>query len=252
VRRDTVERGTQQTTPEDDDVADLIGLHEELAAVATAGRPLADVLGEITTIARQAMPGAESVSITLVRGDHPFTAAHDGQMALDADELQYARDYGPCVDAGRSGQLFLIDDMRTDDRWPDYTRHAAEHGVGSSLSVPLPFQSATLGALNNYSSRPHAFGDEDVELATMIAPWVAYAVNHAAEMASAADDTANMLAAMATRAGIEQAKGILMERHRLTADQAFTLLTKASQHTGLKLRAVAEQLVATGVLPGAR
>jgi GAF domain-containing protein len=233
-------------------VADLIGLHEELAAVAMAGRPLADVLGEITTIARRAMPGSESVSITLVRGDHPFTAAHDGQMALDADELQYERDYGPCVDAGRSGQVFLIDDMRTEDRWPDYARHAAEQGVGSSLSVPLPFQSATLGALNNYSTRAHAFGDEDVELATMIAPWVAYAVNHASEAASAADETANMLAAMATRAGIEQAKGILMERHRLTPDQAFTLLTKASQRTGLKLRAVAEELVRTGALPGAR
>ena len=94
--------------------------------------------------------------------------------------------------------------------------------------------------------------DEDVELATTIAPWVAYAVNHASEAASAVDDTANMAAAMATRAGIEQAKGILMERHRLTADQAFNLLTKASQHTGVKLRAVAEELVRTGALPGAR
>jgi GAF domain-containing protein len=241
-----------ETTPEDDDVADLIGLHEELAAVTMAGRPLAEVLGEITTIARRALPGAESVSITLVRGEHPYTVAHDGQMALDADELQYERDYGPCVDAGRSGQVFLIDDMRTEDRWPDYTRHAAEHGVGSSLSVPLPFQSATLGALNNYSSRPHAFGDDDVELATMVAPWIAYAVNHASAAASASDETANMRVAMATRAGIEQAKGILMERHRLTGDQAFTLLTKASQHTGLKLRTVAEELVRTGVLPGAR
>ena len=51
---------------------------------------------------------------------------------------------------------------------------------------------------------------------------------------------------------VEQAKGILMERHRLTADKAFTLLTKASQHTGLKLRAVAEELVRTGALPGSR
>ena len=233
-------------------MADLTALHQELAAVAMAGRPLADVLGEITAIARRAMPGPDAVSITLIRGDEPFTAAHDGQMALDADELQYERDYGPCVDAGRSGQLFFIDDMRTDDRWPDYSRHAAAHGVGSSLSVPLPFQGAILGALNNYSSRAHAFGDDDVELATAIAPWIAYAVNHAAQAATAADETAHMTAAMATRAGIEQAKGILMERHRLTPDRAFTLLTRASQHTGLKLRDVAEELVRTGVLPGSR
>ena len=233
-------------------MANLTTLHEELVSVVLVGRPLAEVLGDITSIARRALPGSESVSITLLRGDHPFTAAHEGQMALDADEMQYERGYGPCMDAGRSGQVFLIDDMRTDDRWPDYTRHAAERGIRSSLSVPLPFQAATLGALDNYSSRPHAFGEEDVELASTVAPWIAYAVNNASGAASATEETANMLAAMATRAGIEQAKGILMERHRLTPDQAFNLLTKASQHTGIKLREVADELVRTGALPGAR
>ena len=198
------------------------------------------------------MPAAEAVSITLIRNDHPFTAAHDGQIALDADELQYQRDYGPCVDAGRSGQLFLVDDMRTDQRWPDYAQHAADRGVGSSLSVPLPFQAATLGAMNNYATRPHAFTEEDIEVATAVAPWVAYAVNNASVAASAAEQTANMVAAMTTRAVIEQAKGILMERHRLTSDQAFNLLSRTSQRTGSKLRDVAADLVETGVLPGAR
>ena len=48
---------------------------------------------------------------------------------------------------------------------------------------------------------------------------------------------------------IDQAKGILMERHRLTADQAFQYLTRASSLTNTKLRLVAEQLVHTGELP---
>ena len=132
-------------------------LHEELARVVLVGRDLAEVLGDITAISRRAMPGSEAVSITLIRGDKPFTAGHDGQMAVDADELQYQRGYGPCMDAGRSGQVFLIGDMRTEQRWPDYAQHAAGQGVGSSLSVPLPFQTATIGALNNYASSPHAF-----------------------------------------------------------------------------------------------
>jgi GAF domain-containing protein len=232
-------------------MADLTTLHEELAGVDLRGRDLEDVLGTITSIARRAMPAAAAVSITLIRDDHPFTAAHDGQVALDADELQYERDYGPCVDAGRSGQVFLVDDMRADQRWPDYARHAAERGVGSSLSIPLPFQSATLGAVNNYATRPYAFTEDDVEVALAVAPWVAYVVSNASAAASAAEETANLRAAMATRAAIEQAKGVLMERHRLTPDQAFTLLTRASQHTGRKLRDVADELVRTGALPGA-
>jgi GAF domain-containing protein len=227
-------------------------LHEELARVVLVGRDLAEVLGDITTIARRAMPGADATSITLIRNDKPFTAAHDGQIALDADELQYQRDYGPCVDAGRSGLLFIIRDMQTEQRWRDYALDTAQHGVRSSLSVPLPFQAATIGALNNYSTRPDAFGKDDVTLGEEIAAWVALAVANASAAASMADDAVNMRAAMIMRGAIEQAKGILMERYKVTDDEAFNLLSRSSQHTGRKLREVAQDLVRTGTLPGSR
>lgn len=233
-------------------MTDMAALHQELAQVVLGGRDLDVVLGEITAIARRALPGSEATSITLIRNEKPFTAAHDGQIAIDADELQYQRDYGPCVDAGRSGQLFLIDDMRTEQRWPDYARHAADRGVGSSLSVPLPFQAATIGALNNYSTHPHAFSEEDVALGQEVASWVATAVGNATLLSGAFQDAADMRAAMATRAAIEQGKGILMERYKITPDVAFSLLSKASQHTGTKLRDVADHLVRTGTLPGSR
>jgi GAF domain-containing protein len=122
-------------------------LHEALARVVFADRKFPEVLSDIRAIAHQAMPGTEAASITLIRGEKPFTAAYDGQMALDADELQYEHGYGPCVDAGRAGQIFLVDDMRTEQRWPDYAQRVAAHGVLSSLSVPLPFQGATIGAI---------------------------------------------------------------------------------------------------------
>ncbi|SEQ74233.1 GAF and ANTAR domain-containing protein [Microlunatus flavus] len=231
-------------------MSDLRTLHEELVAVVLVGRDLDQVLAEIVGVARRGMPGAEAVSITLIRGDEPYTAAHDGQMALDADELQYERGYGPCMDAGRSGQVFLVEDMAAEDRWPDYSRHAAEHGVGSSLSVPLPFQGTRIGGLNTYSSRPHAFGEEDVEVAEEIALWTAYAIGTAAAAAVSVDDAAQMRSAMLHRSVIEQAKGILMERYKITADPAFTLLSRSSQRTGTKLRAVADALVRTGTLPG--
>ena len=74
-------------------------LYEALARVVLAHRELSDVLTGIIGIARRAMPSVETASITLIRGEKPFTAAYDGQMALDADELQYERGYGPCMDA---------------------------------------------------------------------------------------------------------------------------------------------------------
>ena len=224
-------------------------LHEALARVVVADRELSEVLTEITGIARRAMPSVDAASVTLIREDKPFTAAYDGQMALDADELQYERGYGPCMDAGRAGQMMLVDDMRSDQRWPDYAQHAASHGVLSSLSVPLPFQGATIGALNTYASQPNVFDDNDVELAHEVAAWVAVAVGNAEVAARSSGDLTQLRTTMMTRAFIEQAKGILMERHKIKEDEAFTILTHASQRTNTKLRDVAAELVRTGVLP---
>jgi GAF domain-containing protein len=228
----------------------LGALHAELAGVVIVGREMPEVLTEIVQISRRAIPGAEATSITLIRDERAFTAAYDGQIAMDADELQYQRGYGPCLDAGRSGEVFVVTDMPTEERWPDYGRHAAELGVRSSLSIPLPFQGATIGALNNYARTPGAFGEADVRLAEEVAAFVAIAVANAEASARATDDVTNMRRAMESRAVIEQAKGILMERYKVTSDQAFTLLTHASQRSNVKLRDVAEELAATGELRG--
>jgi GAF domain-containing protein len=224
-------------------------LHEALARVVLVHRKLSDVLTEITRIARRAMPSVEAASITLIKGEEPFTAAYDGQMALDADELQYERGYGPCMDAGRAGQILLIDDMRRDQRWPDYAQQAAANGVLSSLSVPLPFQGVTIGALNTYARQPQVFDDSDVELADELAAWVAVAVVNAEATARTSQDLAELRTVMISRGLIEQAKGMLMERHKIKEDEAFIVLTRASQQTNAKLRDVAAELVQTGRLP---
>jgi GAF domain-containing protein len=232
-----------------DRMPQLTKLHEDLARIVVADRDLNDVLAEVTTIARRAMPGCDAASITLIRGEKAYTAAHDGQMALDADEMQYERGYGPCLDAGRAGQVFLVEDMAVEDRWPDYARHAAANGVGSSLSVPLPFQSATIGALNSYAAKTHAFGEEERALAEDVASWIAVAVGNADAAVTTRGELAQLRTAMLSRAVIEQAKGRLMERHGIDEDAAFTLLTHTSQNSNVKLRDVAAEIVRTGRLP---
>src|SRR3712207_9464212 len=59
----------------------------------------------------------------------------------------------------------------------------------------------------------------------------------------------NLQKAMAYRAVIEQAKGVLVERYRVTPDRAFRLLADISMHTNRKLRDLAEDLALTGELP---
>ncbi len=208
-------------------------------------RTLNEVLADVTAIAARGIPGAEASSITLLRADKAYTAAHSGDMALAADELQYEHGYGPCMDAGRGGVVLRIDDMRTEQRWPDYVAHVvATTPVLSSLSVPLPYQGSAIGALNNYSTKPDAFSSpESIRAGTDVAEVIAVAVANADAHAQLFDQARNMRIAMESRAVIEQAKGVLMAQRRVDAEVAFEILRDASQRYNRKLRDIAAGIV---------
>jgi GAF domain-containing protein len=222
-------------------VEDLL---RDLSRVVLAGRSLEDVLTEIVAIASRGIPGAESTSITLVKGEKAFTAAHFGEMALAADELQYQEGGGPCMDAGRGNVVLRVDDMRTEERWPDYVPRVLETGVRSSLSVPLPYQGSSIGALNVYSTQPSAFsGPESLEAGLEVAETVAVAVANAESHWQLGEQARNMRLAMDSRAVIEQAKGVLMAQRKVDADVAFEILREASQRYNRKLRDIAVGIV---------
>jgi len=223
-------------------VEDLL---RELSRVVFVDRTLTDVLTDVTAIAARWIPGAEASSITLLRGDKAYTAAHSGDMALAADELQYEHGHGPCMDAGRGGVLLRVDDMRTEERWPDYVAHVvATTPVRSSLSVPLPYQGSSIGALNNYSTQPEAFASpESIRAGTDVAEVIAVAVANADSHAQLFEQARNMRMAMESRAVIEQAKGVLMAQRHVDAEQAFEILREASQRYNRKLREIAVGIV---------
>jgi GAF domain-containing protein len=216
----------------------------ELSRIVLADETVETVLQRIAELAKRAVPGAVEVSVTLVRADVPVTAAYTGQLALDADEMQYERGFGPCLDAARGGVVMRIDDMATETRWPDYAPKAAGIGIGSSLSVPLPLQEDVIGALNIYGGQPGAFDDEALRVAETFSGHAAVALANADLYASTAQLAQQMKDAMVSRAVIEQAKGIIMARQGCTAEAAFQVLVRTSQAANRKLKDVAAALVA--------
>jgi GAF domain-containing protein len=215
----------------------------DLLSIRLGGAELSHVLRRVADIAKGALPGADEVSITLVRDERPWTAAYTGQLALDADEIQYERGYGPCVDAGVTGTLLRVDDMRVETRWPEYVTGVLPRGVLSSLSIPLPLQTEVVGALNCYSRRSAAFDAAATETGVELAGHVAVAVVNAMGYIDAAALAHHMQQAMVTRAVIEQAKGIVMAQNRCDAETAFGILRRASQSRNVKLRDLAADLV---------
>ena len=228
---------------------DAHGLGEVMSRIARSlqerhGDVLA-TLDLVTHAAVGAIEGAEEASISYVTGrERVEPRASTGDLPRQVDEAQTRLGEGPCLSSVGERTTVRVEDMRTEQRWPRFARAAAACGALSSLSVQLFVQGDNLGALNLYARRPHACGAGSEDVGLVFAA-------HAAVALSGAQQEQNLRAAMTSRDLIGQAKGILMERHRLTADQAFAVLVQASSTTNRKLADIAEELSATGTAPGA-
>lgn len=131
--------------------------------------------------------------------------------------------------------------MSAETRWPEFAARAQGLGVASMLAIQLYVIGEDLGALNLHSTRPHAFTDESEQIGLLFAA-------HAAVAMIGAQELEQLQTAINSRDLIGQAEGILMERYKIGAQEAFRLLVLASQSTNIKLLDVAEYLTRTGLL----
>jgi GAF domain-containing protein len=223
---------------------------ERLGRLSLRELSMDSLLQTVADLTRSVMPGNPEASVLLLVKDRPTTVVSTGDLATQLDETQYERGHGPCLHAARTGELTEIPDTRAHDRWPDYLSRAVEHGNLSSLSIPLSIEAddQVTGALNVYAREAHAFDEASRDMATRFGPYAAVATGNLYAYQSARNMADNLQTALESRAVIDQAKGILIERYRVTADQAFQLLARASMTTNRKLRDVADHLVRTGEL----
>ena len=200
-------------------------------------------LQAIVQAAVQLIPGVDEASISAVLGRKRVTSqAPSGELARAVDALQDELGQGPCLDAVYEQETVRVADMATETRWPHFTERALQAGAAGMLSFQLYVEGDNLGALNLYARQAGAFDDESEHVGLLFA-------SHAAVAYDAVRKQTGLARSVATRQLIGQAQGILMERHKITADQAFGLLVRASQRRNLKLRDVAAALVRSGELP---
>jgi len=239
---------SQRGQPSAQDTGTASALDDLARRLAEAARGLQQqldpqqVLDRVVSLAVAMVPGADEATITMVRERrHVYSAAATGELARWFDVLQNETGEGPCLDAMWQQQTVRVDDLATDPRWPLLGPRAGARGVGSMLCLQLFVHEDTLGALDLVAHETAAFTDESEHIGLLLASHAAIAVADAQKLGHAA-------IALVSRDIIGQAKGILMERFKITADQAFDVLAKVSQDTNRKVNAVAEDLTRTGTL----
>jgi GAF domain-containing protein len=224
--------------------------NERLARIArelVSEPDMQHTLQGVVEAAAQNLDGEVWASVSLVKQRREIeTPAASDDRAERADQLQYELEEGPCLDAIWEHETFRIGDMTAEDRYPRWAQTVVEEtGIRSSLSLQLftDAEQNSLGALNLYSPRPEAFDDETR------AEGLAFAAQAAVALRSAQTEE-ELRSGMVTRNLIGLAQGILVERLKLTPDQAFGVLSRLSQESNTKLREVARRLVETGEVPG--
>src|SRR5215218_6923578 len=154
----------------------------ELARIRFDDQPLTKVLERVTQLAKEVLPDARDVSVTLLDDARAAssgparakTVAFTGDLAVDLDERQYRSGFGPCLDAAVTGETILVD-TKSDTKYPEFSAGARRRGVFHSMSVGLPIPQRTIGALNVYGTE-RSFTDHEVESAQAFAGHAAVAV----------------------------------------------------------------------------
>lgn len=238
-------------TSEPASAAFLVRVHDDLAGRLRVFDSAADAASAITSTAVSVIDGADYAGLTRVGTNGGLTTLGATDPLVDrVDRVQYELRSGPCVDVALADRPFSSGDLGDASPWPEFGRRSAEMGVHSMLSYRLFLEPAgdadgeqVIGGLNLYATRRNAFDlEQALPVLPVLASYAALALwggtmrEHADSVARALDASRDIGAAM----------GILIERFKITRDDAFGLLAAASQASNRKLRDVATELVDTG------
>ncbi|WP_158580666.1 GAF and ANTAR domain-containing protein [Cellulomonas rhizosphaerae] len=198
--------------------------------------------GAASAAANRAGTGT-SATVTVRRDRKPMAMAASDPIASVCDEAQYAADDGPCLEALDTGELVTSSDLRSETRWPAWREAALERGYVSVAAFPREVRSGVDIALNLYSPNVDPWDEGSLALGNLYADEVARAMHLHMRGTDQAELNADLRAALASRAVIDQAIGVILAQNRCSEDEALKILRAASQHRNVKLRDVAASIV---------
>jgi GAF domain-containing protein len=221
------------------DALDFAELAASLQSAPTPTETAEDIVRYV-----QGQLDADNAGISIIRSRHGLeTIAATDPLVEQLDRLQSELGEGPCYGDAGPGQTLTASSLADDERWPAWAAKATGLGVASLLTTALTdVDGRRIGSISTWWTQHRSFTQDDIAFMAIFA-------RHAALALSRSWNEAGLNTALDSRKLIGQAQGILMERHDLDETRAFEVLRRYSQDHNLKLRDVAEHLIATRQLP---
>ena len=191
---------------------------------------------------------AAGLMLVSVEGDlRVMASSSDAVRMLELFQVQSQE--GPCLDCYRAGRPVVNEDLTAlDERWPRFTPEALAGDFRAVHAVPMRLRGNILGALNLFHVEPTYLQEDDIAAAQALADVATIAIlqHRAAIEAQVLNEQLGQ--ALNTRIVIEQAKGVIAERRRLTMEEAFAHLRTHARNHNRRLADVAREVIA-GTLP---
>jgi ANTAR domain len=227
----------EKQTAIDDGLSCLDGAFLKHLQIMFETGSVSDTLGQAAKIAMATIEGCDFAGV--VHSERVVVTTGPNMDLVDSHNCE-----GPCLDPRSHRAIFDAVDLEYDDLWSNHAT-ASSAGMHNVLAVPV----GESGILNLYARYPASFGAADRVKGALLASLASIALSVARVREAENRRTHNLNVALSTREIIGQAEGILMERERITGDQAFDILRRASQNLNIKLRDVAQFLIETGESP---
>jgi len=220
-----------------------------LAQELITASDLSPALRHLLTLAVGAVDACDCASISLLVGTEAGANVATDETAAALDTIQFRERDGPAVEAlGTRHPVYVADLSQQSSGLLAAAADAAT--TTSALCLGLRIKRSgewhNVGVMSLYAPDLDAFSDADREIVGIFAAFAAAMIGLAQARHDLQQREAALHRSLSTRDIIGQAKGILMERERLSAGQAFDRLRRASQQLNRKLTDIARQLAETG------
>lgn len=182
------------------------------------------------------------VSLDDGSGGLQFITATDERTA-QAERDQVEAGEGPCHDAFLSADRVTSSDLGSEQRWARYAPKALEAGMRAAGGIPMMAGGRCIGAVNIYTRHPREWPADELEDAQLLADMATGYIINAGTLNEHRELATQLQHALDSRVVIEQAKGILAERHGLGTAAAFERLRRHARNNGRKVHDVARAIV---------
>ena len=213
----------------------------EMGGLIVSEESIETTMQRIVDLVARVTPQAQA-GITMVEGKGYRTSAASSDLVRELDDVQYALREGSCLHAIAAREITQVDPNH-DGKWPGFSRAVADKGVKEVIAVPLIVRNEVLGALNLYCVGGPGLSEHQVESLRKFAKQASVALHNSLLYSQSVRLSEQLQEALDSRAVIDQAKGILIEREHVGPDEAFDMMRRASQNLNIKVREIAQRIV---------